>query len=76
MNSLGLAQVPSVVSVKVLRCGRKSPISDAVPSTSIYFFSRFAELAAGILLHRGFKVYLFSKPTPTPFNVSCVYICV
>ena len=37
--------------------------------------SRFAELVAGILLHKGFKVYLFSTYTPTPFNV-CLWHCV
>ncbi len=34
---------------------------------------RFAQLAAAVFLNKGFKVYLFSQHTPTPYNVSALY---
>ena len=36
---------------------------------------RFAQLATAVFLNKGFKVYLFSQHTPTPYNVSALYVC-
>lgn len=39
------------------------------------FFNSFSELTAAILLHKGIKVYRFSKISPTPFVVSLCLVC-
>lgn len=68
MNDLVIIQTTQGLAHYVLECNPQARESGVVIGNDARFnSSRWAKLTAGVFLRLGFKVYLFSGITPTPF---------